>query len=135
MKQFVATLIALTLVLGCKSGEADRAAPTSQPLNTLSRAEKKAGFQLLFDGNDLSQWRSYQKQEVKGWAAEDGLLVCTGGGGDLITREQFRSFEFECEWKIPPKGNSGIIYRFDESGKQTWFTGPEYQLWDHSQSP
>jgi hypothetical protein len=126
MKQIVASLIALTLILGCKS---------TQPVNTLSHREQTQGWTLLFDGNDLSQWRSYQKQEVKGWAAENGLLVCTGGGGDLITRDEYRSFEFQCDWKIPPKGNSGIIYRCDESGKQTWFTGIEYQLWDHSQSP
>ncbi len=128
-------MIALVLILGCKSGTMNHAAPTSQPVNTLSRSEQNAGFQLLFHGNDLSQWRSYRKDNVVGWLAQDGNLVCTGGGGDLITRDEYRSFEFECEWKIPPKGNSGIIYRCDESGKETWFTGIEYQLWDHSQSP
>lgn len=128
-------MLALVLIVGCKSGGMSHNPPTSQPVNTLSRSEQKAGFQLLFDGNDLSHWRSYRKDGVVGWAAQDGNLVCTGGGGDLITRDEYRSFEFECEWKIPPKGNSGIIYRCDESGAQTWFTGIEYQLWDHSESP
>src|SRR4051812_12794601 len=121
MKQFVTPLLAMSLLIGCKSSH-DFSGP-------LSKQEKKLGFISLFDGTNLDQWRSYQKTDVQGWAIKDGLLVCTGGGGDLITRDQYRSFEFRCEWKIPPKGNSGIIYRFDESGKQDWFTGPEYQLW------
>ncbi|HTL29335.1 MAG TPA: DUF1080 domain-containing protein [Tepidisphaeraceae bacterium] len=131
MKQILASMLAVMLVMGCKSAQVDHAAP----VNTLSRSEQKHGFQLLFDGRNLDQWRSFKKPDVKGWAIEGDNLICTGGGGDLLTREEFRSFELLCEWKIPPKGNSGIIYRCDESGGATWHTGIEYQLWDHSQSP
>jgi hypothetical protein len=131
MKHLLASMLVLMMVLGCKSGQADHVAS----VNTLSKAEAKEGFKLLFDGTNLDQWRSYKHDDVRGWVAKDGNLVCTGGGGDLITRDEFHNFEFECEWKIPPKGNSGIIYRCDESGAQTWNTGPEYQIWDHTQSP
>ena len=127
MKRIFLMLIAGISVLGCKTQ------PT--PMNQLSRREQKQGFELLFNGKDLNQWRSYKKPDVQGWAARDGMLVCTGGGGDLITRDQYGSFEFECEWKIPPKGNSGIIYHCAETDGPTWHTGIEYQLWDHRQSP
>lgn len=127
MKRIIALLIAGASVLGCKT--------TPTPSNHLSRSEKKQGFHLLFDGKDLHHWRSYKKPEVQGWAIKEDMVVCTGGGGDLITRDQYGSFDFQCEWKIPAQGNSGIIYRCAETDGPTYQTGIEYQLWDHRQSP
>ena len=47
------------------------------PLNTLTDAEKAAGWKLLFDGKDASaSWREYKKDKLpEGWVAEDGALV------------------------------------------------------------
>ena len=59
--------------------------------NTLTAAEKADGWQLLFDGKSLDQWRGYKKEGLpSGWKAqEDGTLARVGGGGDLISKEQF----------------------------------------------
>src|SRR5215218_7614901 len=62
--------------------------------NTLTAAEEAAGWKLLFDGKDASKWwRGYKQERFPDkWAARDGVLVCEGGG-DIITKDQFESFE------------------------------------------
>jgi len=104
------------------------------PPNTLTPAQKAAGWQLLFDGSSTDQWRAYRGEAFpsRGWTVEDGTLKVNarGGGGDIITVDQFENFELSLEWKASPGANSGIIYRVAEIHGATWMTGPEYQLLD-----
>jgi len=61
------------------------------------------------------------------------LLTLTGkGGGDIITKEQFGAFELVLEYRISPRGNSGVIYHVTEEEKRPWQTGPEIQIQDNS---
>ncbi len=87
--------------------------------NTLSAAETKAGWRLLWDGKSTEGWRSAKSDEfpAKGWEIKDGVLsvLASGGaesaaGGDIITRERFAEFELRLEFKITPGANSGIKY-------------------------
>jgi hypothetical protein len=103
----------------------------------LTPAQIAAGWQSLFDGKTTDQWRGYRKGEFpsQGWTVEDGWLKSTasggtGGGGDIITREQYGDFEFAMQWKATSKGNSGIMYRVTEKHGATWQTGPEFQVLD-----
>jgi len=100
----------------------------------LTEEEKKAGWKLLFDGVDTSAWRGYKGKEfpAKGWIAEDGALkhVAKGGGGDIMTVEQFDNFELSLEWKVSPGANSGIIYRVTDDQPASYNTGPEMQVLD-----
>src|SRR5262245_33277868 len=93
------------------------------PLNTLSEAEKKEGWRLLFDGKTFDGWRSYSEPKfpAQGWSIEDGSLKHTlaggrpgGSGGDIMTNEQFTDFDLRFEWRIAPGGNSGIKYFLHE---------------------
>src|SRR5688572_24500712 len=85
-------------------------------LNTLTDGEKAAGWKLLFDGKDASaSWRGYKKDKLpEAWKVEDGALVLKGKGGDIITKEQFESFEFSVDWKISEGGNSGLMLKVQE---------------------
>lgn len=78
------------------------------------------------------QWRGYKKQVVpEQWAFEDGAIHLTGGGaGDLITREMYGDFELRFQWRVGPRGNSGVMYLVLESEGPTYATGPEYQVLD-----
>jgi hypothetical protein len=69
---------------------------------------------------------------AKGWTMTNGVLTHAGGGGggDLITVDQFGDFEFECEFRVAPKANSGIMFRVAEKHDATWQTGPEFQVFD-----
>ena len=104
--------------------------------NQLSEEEKAAGWKLLFNGNNLDGWRSFKKPSPpgKGWAAEDGWLHCLGkGGGDIISDREFNDFELDWEWKLSPKGNSGVKYFVTETRGSA--LGHEYQMIDEEGEP
>lgn len=101
--------------------------------NTLSEAEREAGWRLLFDGRSLDAWRGYGRSAApEGWQAVDGALTRADKAGDLITRDQFGDFELVLDWKISHGGNSGVFYRVTEEGKATYETGPEYEIRDNA---
>ncbi|MYJ17873.1 MAG: hypothetical protein F4106_07490, partial [Gemmatimonadetes bacterium] len=45
--------------------------------NTLTEAERAAGWRLLFDGETTEGWRGYNRESFPdtGWAVIDGMLV------------------------------------------------------------
>ncbi|MGH9338877.1 MAG: 3-keto-disaccharide hydrolase [Acidobacteriota bacterium] len=107
-------------------------------LNTLTEEEKAEGWQLLFNGENLENWRGYQMEDVPpGWEVSDGAIYFNaeqGGEGhsDLTTREQFADFELKLDWKISQGGNSGVFFRVTENHEQEYMTGPEIQVIDPS---
>ena len=107
--------------------------------NTLTAVEKAAGFRLLFDGKTAAGWRGYGADSFPdaGWVVEDGCLVhhAKGGGGDIVTEEQFGDFELRFEWAVADGANSGVIYRCSEDEQACWLTGPEYQILDDARGP
>lgn len=104
--------------------------------NTLTAAEKSAGWKLLFDGKSLDGWRSYKSDQVgAGWKVQDGTLVLTAPkAGDIMTKEEFADFELSFEWKISEGGNSGVIYRAGLGDSAPFRTGPEYQVLDNQKA-
>lgn len=118
------------------SGEEAVPSDAGAPLNTLTEAEKDAGWTMLFDGKSLDQWRGFRSETVPpGWEVKDGVLVFLAehreeGYGDLTTREEFADFELSLEWKIAPCGNSGVMFRVSEDSDQEWHSGPEAQIVD-----
>lgn len=101
------------------------------PPNTLTQAERDAGWRLLFDGTSTVGWRGYQMTTMpSGWQAKDGALTRVGPGADIVTDQQYASFELALEWRISTKGNSGIMYRVTEADSNSYETGPEYQVLD-----
>ena len=108
-----------------------------QKENTLTSAEKKAGWKLLFDGKTINGWRMYQNKATDCWGAKNGELYCKGSEkdksdlrADIITKEQYENFELMVDWKIAPQGNSGIMYHVTEDYPVAYKSGPEYQLID-----
>jgi len=100
-------------------------------MNTLTPTELESGWRLLFDGTTLDGWRGFLRDEAPGgWQVVDGAITRVGGGGDLITDEEFADFEISLEWKLEPGGNSGIMYRVSEGARRTFESGPEMQVLD-----
>jgi hypothetical protein len=109
-----------------------------QAPNTLTTAEKKAGWRLLFDGQTTKGWRNFKAQDIKpGWTVKDGALTCSDphNAGDIMTKDQFDWFELTLDYNIGKGENSGIMYHVTEQGEATWHTGPEIQLFDNPSNP
>lgn len=121
------TLASLTPSVALAQGAA-----ASQP--AAAPVARTTGWTVLFDGTSTDHWRSYKKDSFpeKGWIIEDGALKVTagGGGGDIISKEQYGDFELELDFKVAPGANSGIMYRVTEAFDWPWMTGPEYQILD-----
>jgi len=119
-------LLLSLLALSCTAFAAD---------NELTAEEKADGWKLLFDGKDASaNFRGYNKDKMPdGWVAEGGAIVRKKGGGDIITKDQYESFEFASDWKISPGGNSGIMLKVQETKGPSYETGPEAQVQDNKE--
>jgi hypothetical protein len=113
-----------TLVMACatKQGTTDTATgsvqsatmTTSQP-NTLTEAELRDGWRLLFDGASLDGWREYQGNAVPAaWTVVDGEIRKNVPTNDIVTRDQFGDFELTFDWKVATGGNAGLFYRATE---------------------
>ena len=99
--------------------------------NTLTAAEKKEGWKLLFDGKSATGWNSWKtKKPLKlgAWVVEDGALTLKNkNAGDIYTTEAYENFELSLEWKT--KGNSGILIRVNpEAGGPIYKVAPEVQI-------
>ena len=106
-------------------------------------ASAAAEWTVLFDGKNINGLRAYKREDfpAKGWILDHGALktVPKEQGGevvDLVTKDTFKDFELELEWKVAPGGNSGVMYRVNEEEKGPgWFTGPEMQILDDDKHP
>ena len=103
-------------------------------INTLTEAEKTAGWQLIFNGKDFSGWHNFRREGVRaGWQVKDGTLACIDphNAGDIVTSNKFGWFELQIDYNISEGGNSGIMYHVTDDGGAAWATGPEFQLEDN----
>lgn len=105
--------------------------------NQLSSEEQAQGWQLLFNGKDMSQWRNFKKADLSDkWQIEDGAMKLTaGGGGDILTKQQYEHFELLLDWKIAEVGNSGIFVLANETGNMIYSNAPEIQILDNERHP
>jgi hypothetical protein len=91
---------------------------------------------VLFDGTDLSQWRSKGGGEAA-WEVKDGVTTVTGTG-DIVTKQPFGDCQLHIEWATPAevkgegqgRGNSGVIIQgryelqvLDSYQNKTYFNG------------
>jgi 3-keto-disaccharide hydrolase/Peptidase of plants and bacteria len=115
----------------------DSNATSSTGLNTLTAAEKAAGWKLLFNGKDFSGWHNFKRDDVRpGWQVKDGALVCADphNAGDIVTSDSFGWFELQLDYNISAGGNSGIMFHVTDEGDSAWRTGPEFQLEDNAKA-
>jgi hypothetical protein len=87
--------------------------------NELTPAEKKDGWILLFDGKTFAHWDDPTKKTPPGdsFVIEDGCLKATSHPKiteDLFSADTYADFELVWDWKISPRGNSGLKYRIQD---------------------
>jgi hypothetical protein len=112
--------------------------------NALTPQEKKDGWKLLFDGKTTNGWHTYGKEvAAKAWSIQDGTFYLDAEAekkldknerGDLVTNDEYENFDLRLDWKIGPKGNSGVIFYIHEDPAkytETYETGMEMQVLDN----
>lgn len=103
------------------------------------------GFIALFNGRDIDHWTggltrdpreiaalpdseraAWEADMQRGirehWRVEDGMLISDGKDPFLATTADYGDFELWVDWKIGPRGDSGIYLRGT----------PQVQIWDPS---
>lgn len=109
--------------------------------NDLHDDERGQGWRLLWDGKTATGWRSARGTGFpsQGWSLQNGELtvLAQGGGGDIMTEEEFAAFELQMDFKVSAGANSGIFYLLSSphdpaSGAPL---GLEYQILDDEKHP
>jgi hypothetical protein len=89
-------------------------------LGVLTRADDKADFTPLFNGKDLSGWKTLLKDPAgepsKTWVIVDGVIQCTGKpNGYFYTEKSYKNYTFRYDWMYPKEQgekssmNSGLL--------------------------
>lgn len=135
---FLAPLLLLSPpAVSAPSGAAEKATPA----NTLTAAEKAAGWRLLWDGVSSKGWRQFKGEgfPARGWLIKDGVLVHEKAveAGDIITEEKFDNFDLRLEFRLSTGANSGLKYLVDEALVKQGHSGIsfEYQFLDDENHP
>ena len=77
----------------------------------------------LFNGKDLSGWNG------AGYVVEDGAIVCTPTGGNLMTEATFANYVLDFEFQLTPGANNGVGIHYPGTGDCA-YTGMELQILD-----
>jgi len=102
-------------------------------LNGGRKVADKTGWQVLFDGSNLSKWQNDDGgRPSAGWVIQDGVLTRKSSAGMIWTKERFGDFVLDLEFRT--EGNSGIFFRTDNP-KDCVQTGLEMQVYKRVDKP
>lgn len=130
------SLLILAAVLACSLTSAASAA------EDLVHNDPPEGFTALFNGKNLDGWIAHRqnpyklaemteedrktfldeqwKDAIQHWSVDNGELVNDGKGVYMTTPKEYRDFELMVDFKLLPKGDSGIYLK----------ATPQVQIWD-----
>lgn len=80
--------------------------------NTLTAAEQKEGFELLFDGASLDKF-VVPADQVKVWRVVNGVIrnEQAAPGATILTKDDFGNFVVRAEFRAHPGVNSALMLR------------------------
>lgn len=88
-----------------------------------SSPAEEAAARSLFNGEDLTGWHG------KGYVVEDGAIVSTPKGRNLVTDATFSNYILDFEFKLTPGANNGLGIHYPGTGDGA-YTGMEIQILD-----
>lgn len=80
-------------------------------------------FRPLFNGRDLTGWSG------DGYIVEDGAIVCTNQGKNLVINEVFANYVLDFEFQLTAGANNGLGIHYPGTGDGA-FSGMELQILD-----
>ena len=113
--------------------------PAQTPPNTLSEEEEKAGYDLLFNGQDLGGWHGYRTPDrvpSDVWSVRTDAPLGTrlqnrnSHKQHLLSDKTYTNFDLKIDVMTPVGGNSGIFVRYEEvaTSAENARSGPEMQV-------
>ncbi|MFT5239421.1 MAG: hypothetical protein ACI9X0_000381 [Kiritimatiellia bacterium] len=83
------------------------------PINTLTDQEKADGWQLLFNGQNLDNWKASENQGT--FTVKEGILIVHGKRSHLfyagdVNNSDFINFHLSMDVLTKPKANSGLYF-------------------------
>ena len=130
------TVLALTTASGLAAPEGETSPPKVEP-RVVDPGPPPADAIVLFDGKDLSQWKTDRNGGPVKWDIQDGVAVVNRTGG-ISTKQEFGDCQLHIEWAAPAevkgtgqgRGNSGIFLQsryelqvLDSCNNTTYFDG------------
>src|SRR5262249_41827900 len=127
----VLSLASFSTSIGAESAAADKEPRVINPGPPPSDAV------VLFDGKDLSQWKSGKDGGATRWEVKEGVAT-VNGTGSITTTQAFGDCQLHIEWAAPSvvkgegqgRGNSGVylqsryeIQILDSYENKTYFDG------------
>lgn len=116
--------------------------------NELTKQEIKDGWKLLFDGKSMDGWKGafLSSFPEKGWEIKENALMVepsngaeSTNGGDIVTKQLFKNFELQVDFKLTTGANGGIKYFVDPTQPKPAdpksAIGLEFQLLDDAVHP
>ena len=101
------------------------------PRSELTAEEKARGFEMLFDGSDLSKWHG----DLEGYTVVNGAILVSanyGATGNLYTNKEYRNFVYRFEFCFLEEGvNNGVGIRTPENVDAAYDGMCELQILDH----
>lgn len=117
--------------------------PATLFLAACASVPAEADWQALFPqdgvpaGWRVTAWKDLALAPPEGahWAVEDGVLTSRGARGTwLVSEAEYGDLELEYEFKLGPRGNSGLALRSPAAGDPA-FDGLELQMADLRYNP
>ena len=103
---------------------------------------QESKWKILFNGGSTDKFRGYNMKSFpsEAWTVEDSALATKTGvpNIDLVTKEAYKNFELDFDWKVSKAGNSGVFFHMQENlthesgngNSPNWLDNFEMQLLD-----
>jgi len=147
MKNVLIVTIIVFMVFACKENQKE--ALKSEEVSDIGASE--VAMQNDWQELSLKNWQAFGGGDVpKFWTEEEGEIIFTPPTAEerkdkkgnrqsfnIISKENYSSFELSLEWKISEAGNSGIMWGVSEDEKyvEPYQTGLEIQVLDNDKHP
>jgi hypothetical protein len=104
--------------------------PPTWPPSNANAAHAYGTPVALFDGKSLDAFVPQTGDKISNWAIEDGAATNTPPSSNLLSKQKFKDFRIQAEYKLAEASNSGIYLRgryelqvLDDFGKPPEKTG------------
>ena len=103
--------ISATLKSGERTSNLSGGRPPTWPAANANGQHALGTPVVLFDGKSLDAFGVQRAETPMNWSIEEGLMTNGEKANNLVSKEKFKDFKLNAEYKVGPGTNSGIYLR------------------------